>query len=185
MMQQNCLTVSEGSHVDAAAMQLDDANFDQKNLSLAKIFIRSYLSTDWRYEMFNPRRKICKMFNPKEVARWATTNQGRPSQEHWCYYASGVGGSFYRIQEHVVSLFAMQNIERNYQKPCIGFCGQSYLWLPRKTPSGLSIGTILKTRYSRRLQAISCDDTRKSIRPWKTGKLDQKLQVLFWLWLQN
>ena len=52
------------------------------------------------------------------------------------------------------------------QKPSIGFWG-THLWLPRNTPSGLSIGTILKTRYSRRLQAMSCEDTRKSIRPWR------------------
>ena len=94
-------------HVDGPAMQLTDANFAQKNLSLAKIFIRPYLSTDWRYEMFNPRRKICKMFNPKDAARWAMTTQGHPLQQHWCYYAVTAGWLLLvsRIQNHEISVF--------------------------------------------------------------------------------
>ena len=40
------------------------------------------------------------------------------------------------------------------------------LVFPKKTPSGFTTGTILKTRCSRKECAISWSDTKKSIKPW-------------------
>ena len=56
--------------------------------------------------------------------------------------------------------------------------------MPRKTPSGLSMGTILKTRCSRRLQAMSWEETRKSIRPcfsnWSNSQSIKQSLDDFW-----
>lgn len=40
---------------------------------------------------------------------------------------------------------------------------------PRKTPSGLIIGMILNTKFSRRIVAIGCDPSKNSKNPWQTN----------------
>lgn len=39
---------------------------------------------------------------------------------------------------------------------------------PRKTPSGLIIGMILNTKFSRKITAMGCEPRRNSKKPWQT-----------------
>ena len=45
----------------------------------------------------------------------------------------------------------------------------AYRWFPRKTPSGLSIGTIWKTMWSRSNRAIGWSLMMNSMKPWQTN----------------
>lgn len=44
-----------------------------------------------------------------------------------------------------------------------------HLLLPRNTPSGFNIGTILNTKFSRKIVAIGCEPSKNSKNPWQTN----------------